>query len=57
MVKPGYVKGETVKAYWFDPVNGQESFTGSFDNTKEMVFQVPKGSFNHTDWVLILKSE
>lgn len=56
-VKPGYIKGDKVKASWFDPVSGQESPTGTFDNTKEMVFKVPEGGFGHTDWVLVLKSE
>jgi hypothetical protein len=56
-VKPGYIQGDRVRAYWFDPVSGQESFAGTLDNRAEMTFRVPKGTFCHTDWVLILRSE
>jgi hypothetical protein len=47
------IKGARVKAWWYNPRNGQATVIGEFDNTGEREFLPPdKGEM--LDWVLVL---
>jgi hypothetical protein len=52
-VRMGAVSGSTVKAWWYNPRNGQAEAIGEFPNRGEREFSPPdKGE--HLDWVLVL---
>jgi hypothetical protein len=52
-VRMDKVTGVKVKAWWFNPRNGQVTAAGEFPNTGEREFQPPdKGE--QLDWVLVL---
>jgi hypothetical protein len=52
-VRMGAVSGNTVKAWWYNPRNGQAEAIGEFPNRGEREFSPPdKGE--HLDWVLVL---
>lgn len=53
----GKIKGEKVKAYWFDPKNGKEKSIGEFKNEGVLDFDPPGDLIDGNDWVLILKSK
>lgn len=53
-VKPEIFKGSRVKAWWFDPVSGVFSYDGDKEADK-LVFSIPKGTYTHTDWALVIK--
>jgi hypothetical protein len=47
------IKGAKVKAWWYNPRNGQATAIGEFANTGEREFLPPdKGEM--IDWVLVL---
>lgn len=54
-VEGGALPCKEMKAYWVDPVSGTKSYIGMFDTAKELEFHIPKGTFTHTDWILLLK--
>jgi len=52
-VRMDAIKGSKVKAWWFNPRNGQATIIGEFANTGEREFTPPdKGEY--LDWVLVL---
>ena len=52
-VRMDVIKGEKVKAWWFNPRNGEATQIGTFDNKGEHSFTPPnKGEM--IDWVLVL---
>jgi len=63
-IKMGAILGEKVKAWWFDPRNGQKTAIGEFENSGVKSFDVPViskelawlRSGRGCDWVLILES-
>jgi hypothetical protein len=52
----GKIKGERVKASWFNPRNGTLQKIGEFENSGIMEFMPPGGLMNGNDWVLVLDS-
>ena len=54
-VKPDMLPAKEVKASLIDPVSGDRSLLGTFATTAQMNFEIPKGSYNHKDWLLILE--
>lgn len=52
-VKMDVIKGAKVKAWWFNPRNGQAMAIGEFPNTGTRQF-VPPDRGEMTDWVLVL---
>lgn len=47
------ISGENIKAYWFNPKNGEATFIGTFSSSGTKEFQAP-GSGRGNDWVLVL---
>jgi hypothetical protein len=47
------IAGPTVKAWWFNPRNGEATAIGEFPNTGEREFTPPDVG-ELTDWVLVL---
>jgi hypothetical protein len=47
------IKGPKVKAWWFNPRNGEATAIGEFDNKGERRF-VPPNLGENLDWVLVL---
>ena len=52
-VRMEVIKGETVKAWWFNPRNGQATAIGEFANRGERAFTPPDPG-EMLDWVLVL---
>jgi len=52
----GKIKGEKVKANWYDPRKGQTVYVGQFVNEGIVEF-VPPTSGRNNDWVLILDDD
>jgi hypothetical protein len=55
-VNMGKIKGDKVKASWFDPRTGEYSAIGEFDNDGEQVFETSGNKEDGNDWVLVLDS-
>jgi len=55
-VNMGKIKGDKVKASWFDPRTGKTTEIGEFENTGVHEFDPPGEEKNGNDWVLILDS-
>jgi Protein of unknown function (DUF4038)/Putative collagen-binding domain of a collagenase len=53
-VNMGRISGSQVKAYWFDPENGEVTFVGRFANSGQRTFQPPVTPGRGSDRVLIL---
>lgn len=52
-VNMGRISGEKVKAYWYDPRNGETHYIDEYLNTGTATF-VPPSSGRNNDWVLLL---
>jgi hypothetical protein len=52
-VRMSAIQGEKVKAWWFNPRNGEASAIGEFSNTGEREFNPPDPG-EALDWVLVL---
>lgn len=52
-VRLNVIKGPKVKAWWFNPRDGQATLLGEFPNTGERAFTSPDPG-EHLDWVLVL---
>lgn len=48
------LKGKSVRAWWFNPRNGQAQLVGEFIRRGEKTFTPPKGDSPVEDWVLVL---
>lgn len=48
------LKGKSVRAWWFNPRNGQAQLIGEFTRRGEKTFTPPKGDSPVEDWVLVL---
>ncbi|WP_436489583.1 apiosidase-like domain-containing protein [Chitinophaga sp. ARDCPP14] len=53
-VNMGKIAGDTVKASWYDPRNGQVTLIGKFPNKGIASFDPPGTQQDGNDWVLIL---
>ncbi len=53
----GKIKGDKVKASWFNPKNGKEKSIGEFKNEGVLDFDPPGDKIDGNDWVLVLKSK
>ena len=53
-VNLGKIKGNRIKASWYDPRTGETSGIGEFDNRDTRLFETPGEPENGNDWVLIL---
>jgi len=49
----GRISGENVKAYWYNPRNGETSYIGEYQNVGVQSFVTPLSARNN-DWVLVL---
>lgn len=56
-INMGKIKGDKVKASWFNPRDGQTTGIGDFENTGVQVFQPEGGHRDGNDWVLVLESK
>lgn len=54
MLRTRTLGGKGVRAWWFDPVSGVFSYAGIREK-EQLCFTVPKGTYTHTDWVLLLR--
>lgn len=54
-VNMGKISGDSVKASWFNPRNGNIEYIGMFENSNKLSFNPPT-SGRGNDWVLILDS-
>jgi hypothetical protein len=52
-VRMDKISGSKVKAWWFNPRNGEPKLIGEFPNTGEREF-LPPDAGEHLDWVLVL---
>jgi hypothetical protein len=52
-VRMSAVSGANVKAWWFNPRDGQSTAIGTFPNTGDRVF-MPPAPGEALDWVLVL---
>ncbi len=55
-VTMGKIRGEKVRASWYNPRDGSWQETGVFDNKGSREFQPPGEVMNGNDWVLVLDS-
>lgn len=55
-LKMGVIKGNKVKAFWYDPRTGERTDIGELDNTGVVAFDPPGKHLEGNDWVLILES-
>lgn len=53
----GKIKGDKVKAAWFNPRNGEEKSIGEFKNEGVQEFDCPGEKVDGNDWVLVLTSK
>jgi hypothetical protein len=56
-INMGKIKGDKVKASWFNPRNGEETVIGEVENTGIQTFQPDGGQQDGNDWVLVLESK
>lgn len=56
-INMGKIKGEEVKASWFNPRNGESEVIGIFPNTGTQSFDPPGAVEDGNDWVLVLDGE
>jgi hypothetical protein len=52
----GKIKGEKVKASWYNPRDGNTESIGEFANKGVQEFDPPRDEKEGNDWVLILES-
>ena len=52
----GKIKGDKVKATWYNPRDGQRTAIGSFTNKGNHIFNPPREKAEGSDWVLVLES-
>ena len=52
----GKIAGLQVRAYWFNPRNGEKSTLGEFENSGIISFDPPGLEEEGNDWVLVLES-
>ena len=52
----GKIKGDKVKAIWFDPRTGKETILGEIENKGVQKFNPPGEPKNGNDWVLVLEN-
>jgi hypothetical protein len=52
-VRMDVIKGNDVKAWWFNPRNGEATLIGNFGNTGTKTFITPTPGEN-LDWILVL---
>jgi hypothetical protein len=55
-VNMGKIKGEKVKASWYNPRDGNTESIGEFANKGVQEFDPPRDEKEGNDWVLILES-
>ncbi len=55
-INMGKIKGDKVKASWFNPRTGEETVIGEVENKGVQTFQPEGGQKDGNDWVLILDS-
>jgi hypothetical protein len=53
-VSPGKITGEKIRAYWYNPRNGNARFIRYFDNKDMQHFYPPGRKEEGNDWVLVL---
>jgi len=56
-VNMGKIKGDKVKASWYNPKNGQSMLIDNFDNNGVREFNPPGDELLGNDWVLVLEKE
>jgi hypothetical protein len=49
----GKISGQQLKAYWYNPRNGEAKEIGTFDNKGQQKFTAPSSGYG-VDWVLVL---
>lgn len=49
----GKISGQQLKAYWYNPRNGEAKEIGTFDNKGQQTFTAPSSGYG-ADWVLVL---
>ena len=54
-VAMGKISGKTVKAWWYNPRNGESTEIGEFDNSGGREFDPPGDAGRGNDWVLVLE--
>lgn len=52
-INSGFISGKKVKAWWYNPRNGEATEIGVFENTGKLRFNAPSQGRNF-DWVLVL---
>ena len=52
-IKMGRIKGDKVRASWYNPRTGESSYINDFENTGIVEF-LPPSSGRNNDWVLVL---
>jgi hypothetical protein len=52
-VNMGKISGSTIKAWWYNPRNGEAKDAGSFDNKGQQNFTAPSSGYGN-DWVLVI---
>lgn len=55
-INMGKIKGDTVKASWYDPRTGESTVIGEVENKGVQTFKPEGGERDGNDWVLILDS-
>ncbi len=53
----GKIKGDKVKASWYNPRNGKLKTIGTFNNKGVQEFNPPGEKMDGNDWVLVLTSK
>lgn len=53
-VAPGKIKGNTLRAYWYDPRSGKATDIDKVSNKTSNKFTPPSSGYGH-DWVLVLE--
>lgn len=53
-VQLGKISGERIKAWWYNPRNGESELIGIYNNSGSMTFDPPGEKSTGNDWVLVL---
>jgi hypothetical protein len=48
------ISGSNVKAWWYDPRNGSNTYIGEFTNSGTRIFKPPGSQSRGNDWILVI---
>ena len=53
-IQMGHISGKKVKAWWYNPRNGEATKIGTYKNKGAVKFNPPGVNENGNDWILVI---